>query len=121
MDLSVNPYLSILVLIFLAAGFVISGLVLGSILGPKKYSKVKDDPFECGTLGSGSAGARQGVRFYLLAMTFIVFDVEIVFLYPWAMKLKDFGPAGFWAVLPFLALLVLGLIYEWKRGVLDVN
>lgn len=121
MDLNVDPYLSILVLIILTAAFLISTLVLGGILGPKRYSKTKDDPFECGTLGTGGAGARHGVRFYLLAMTFIIFDVEIVFLYPWAVKLKDFGPVGFWAVLPFLTLLALGLIYEWKRGVIDLR
>ncbi|HQH25863.1 MAG TPA: NADH-quinone oxidoreductase subunit A [Oligoflexia bacterium] len=121
LDLTLNPYLAVLVLIVLAAGFLASTLLVGMWLGPKSYSKIKDEPFECGTAGSADVGGRHGARFYLLAMTFIIFDVEIVFLYPWAVNLKQFGPAGFWAMLPFLGLLAVGLVYEARRGVLDVR
>lgn len=119
MTTGLDQYFSILVLIVLTAGFLISTLLIGTLLGPKRYSPVKDDSFECGTVSTGSVGGRYGVRFYLLAMTFIVFDVEIVFLYAWAVNLKEMGAAGFFAVLPFLLLLALGLVYEWRRGVLD--
>ena len=78
----VETYFPILVLIILASGFAITMLLLSIFLGPKKHSAVKDEPFECGTVATGDAGARHSVRFYLVAMTFIVFDIEVVFLYP---------------------------------------
>jgi NADH-quinone oxidoreductase subunit A len=116
-----SAYLAVVVLICLAAAFVLSVLFLGIVLGPKHYSEIKDDPFECGTIGSGKVGARHSVRFYLVAMTFIVFDVEIAFLYPWAVSLKELGWNGFYAAIPFLVLLAVGLVYEWRRGVLDIT
>lgn len=116
----IDTFFPILVLMLLAAGFVITMLLLSIFLGPKKYSAVKDEPFECGTIATGDAGARHSVRFYLVAMTFIVFDVEVVFLYPWALQVKQMGWFGFWAVIPFLLILSLGLAYEWKRGALEV-
>lgn len=116
----IDTYFPIFVLMILAAGFVLTMLLLSIFLGPKRYSAVKDQPFECGTIPTGDAGARHSVRFYLVAMTFIVFDVEVVFLYPWALQVKQMGWLGFWAVLPFLMILSLGLVYEWKRGALEV-
>lgn len=116
----IDTFFPILVLMLLAAGFVITMLLLSIFLGPKKYSAVKDEPFEWGTIATGDAGARHSVRFYLVAMTFIVFDVEVVFLYPWALQVKQMGWFGFWAVIPFLLILSLGLAYEWKRGALEV-
>ena len=105
----------------LAAGFVIHALLMAILIGPSKPSEVKDEPFECGTVATGDVSGRHSVKFYLVAMTFIVFDVEIVFLYPWAVNLKEYGWYAFWAVMPFLTVLSIGLLYEWKRGVLDVN
>lgn len=116
----IDSYVPLLVLIIMSAGFIIILLALSIFLGPKKYTEVKDDPFECGTIGSGTLGGRHSVRFYLVAVTFIVFDLEIVFLYPWAVSVKELGWYAFWAVLPFLAILTVGLIYEWKKGVLDL-
>lgn len=116
----IDTYFPILVLIILAAGFVITMLLLSIFLGPKKYSAVKDEPFECGTIATGDAGGRHSVRFYLVAMTFIVFDVEVVFLYPWALQVKQLGWYGFWVAIPFILILSLGLVYEWKRGALEV-
>ena len=116
----IDTYFPIFVLIILAAGFVITMLLLSIFLGPKRYSAVKDQPFECGTIATGDAGARHSVRFYLVAMTFIVFDVEVVFLYPWALQVKQMGWFGFWVAVPFILILSLGLVYEWKRGALEV-
>ena len=116
----INTYFAVLVLILLSAGFVITMLLLSIILGPKNITEVKDDPFECGTVGSGNVSQRHSVKFYLVAMTFIVFDIEIVFLYPWAIQLKELGWHGFWVMLPFLLVLTVGLLYEYRRKVLDV-
>lgn len=116
----IDTYFPIFILMILAAGFVITMLLLSIFLGPKKHSAVKDEPFECGTIATGDAGARHSVRFYLVAMTFIVFDVEVVFLYPWALQVKQLGWYGFWVAVPFLLILSLGLAYEWKRGALEV-
>jgi NADH-quinone oxidoreductase subunit A len=115
-----DTYFPLLVLIILVAGFLITMLALSALLGPERRSSVKDDPFECGTIATGDISGRHSVKFYLIAMTFIVFDVEVVFLYPWAVGLREMGPYGFFAVLPFMFILVLGLAYEWKKGVLDV-
>lgn len=116
----IDTYFPILVMMILVGGFVITMLLLSIYLGPKRHSEVKDEPFECGTVATGDVSGRHSVKFYLVAMTFIVFDVEIVFLYPWALKLKEMGWYGFWAAMPFIVILAVGLLYEWKRGVLEV-
>jgi NADH-quinone oxidoreductase subunit A len=116
-----SPYLALFILAILAIGFVGHMLVLAVLLGPKRHSDVKDDPFECGTIGSGSPSDRLSVKFYLVAMIFILFDIEIVFMYPWAVKLHDLGWFGFYTMLSFLSVLTIGLVYVWRRGVLDWN
>ncbi|MCB0346056.1 MAG: NADH-quinone oxidoreductase subunit A [Bdellovibrionales bacterium] len=116
----INTYFAVLVLILIAAGFVGTMLLLAIVLGPKHHTEMKDDPFECGTVGSGNVSQRHSVKFYLVAMTFIVFDLEIVFLYPWAIQLRELGWPGFWVMLPFLVVLTVGLLYEYRRKVLDV-
>ena len=108
-------------MMLLAAGFVIGMLLLSIILGPKRCSRKKEDPFECGTIGTGDVRDRHRVRFYLVAVTFIVFDLEIAFLYPWAVSIQELGWHGFFAALPFFAVLAVGLLYEWRRGVLDIQ
>jgi len=115
----IDTYFPLLVLFILAAGFVITMLVLSIIAGPKKYTEVKDDPFECGTIGTGDAKQRFSVKFYLVAVIFILFDVEIVFMYPWAVQAGQLGWYGFWAMFSFIVVLSAGLVYIWKRGVLD--
>lgn len=112
-------YLPLLVLFILASGFLVTMLVLAIVVGPKRVSEVKDDPFECGTVGTGDVKGRFSVKFYLVAMLFIIFDLEIVFLYPWAVSILDLGWEGFVAMLFFLSILIVGLAYEWKRGALD--
>ncbi len=117
----VNTYFAVLVMIVLVAGFVATMLVGSIVLGPRNLTAVKDEPFECGTIGTGDETDRFSVKFYLVAMTFILFDVEMVFMYPWAVTLKSLGWPAFWAMAPFFLLLVLGLAYEWRKGALDWN
>jgi NADH-quinone oxidoreductase subunit A len=116
-----DTYSPLLVLMILVAGFLVTMLTLSAVLGPRRRSEVKDDPFECGTVGTGDVSGRHSVKFYLVAMTFIVFDVEVVFLYPWAVSLRELGMYGFLVGLPFILILALGLAYEWKKGILEVN
>jgi len=105
----------------LGFGFLTTSLCLAIMLGPKKRTAVKNEPFECGTVGVGEAGGRFGVKFYLVALVFILFDVEIVFLFPWATQVVALGWPAFWGALGFLLVLGLGLLYVIQRGVLDWN
>ncbi len=103
-----------------AAGLVVGVMVsINRILGPKRPTKIKGEAFECGNPPSGSAWGRFSVRFYLTAILFLVFDVEIIFLYPWAVELRRLGVYGLVEVLFFVAILAVGLVYAWQRGALD--
>lgn len=114
-----DPWLSILLLIVVGAGFAAGSLVLSQFLGPRAPSPEKSAPYECGMPSVGDARERQSVKFYLVAMMFLLFDIEIAFLYPWAIALRDLRWAGFIQIVVFLALLLSGYIYVWKKGVLD--
>ncbi len=119
-----NTYFPLLILFLLAGAFVGFMLVLSSILGPKVHNAVKDDPFECGTLGSGSPTSRLSVKFYLVAMIFILFDVEVVFMYPWAVNFREFIATGsgafvFVSMMIFLAVFIYGLWWEVKSKALE--
>jgi NADH-quinone oxidoreductase subunit A len=92
---------------------------LSSWLGPKRKNPVKDTPFECGWIPLESPGERLNIKFYLIAILFVLFDIEIIFLFPWAVVFRELGPAGFFSMLTFVGVLVLGLIYAWKRGALE--
>ena len=92
---------------------------LSSILGPRKPTPEKSAPYECGMPPVGDARERQSVKFYLVAMIFLLFDIEVAFLYPWAMALRDLGWAGFVQVVLFMTLLLAGYVYVWRKGVLD--
>ena len=117
-----NQYTGILLLMVVAAGFLVTMLALSSILGPKYKSRTKQLPFECGSVSVGNVrDQRFNVRFYLVAMLFILFDVEVIFMYPWAVNLEYLGWQGFWAMLSFIAVVTIGLIYVWRKGVLDWN
>ena len=117
MDLS--AYLP--VILFILVGTVIGILpqALGFVLGPKRPDAQKNSPYECGFEAFEDARMKFDVRYYLVAILFILFDLEIAFLFPWAVSLKDIGHTGFWAMMIFLAILVVGFIYEWKKGALD--
>src|SRR2546430_3949986 len=112
-------WLSILIMIALGAGFALTSIVLSALLGPRKPSAEKSAPYECGMPPVGDARERQSVKFYLVAMIFLLFDIEVAFLYPWAMALRDLGWPGFVQVVLFMALLLGGYTYVWRKGALD--
>ncbi|MBI4381742.1 MAG: NADH-quinone oxidoreductase subunit A [candidate division NC10 bacterium] len=112
-------YLPILILVLLAAGFALATLFLSSALGPRRPSKDKLSTYECGIDPVGSARERFSVKFYLVAMLFIIFDIEIVFLYPWAVILNSLGLFGLVEMFFFLGILLIGLLYVWKKGGLE--
>src|SRR5271155_3745017 len=105
---------------FIFAGIGAGGMVtINTLIGPKRPSKIKGEAFECGNPATGSAWGRFSVRFYLTALLFLVFDVEVIFLYPWAVELRKLGMFGFIEAFIFIAILFVGLIYAWERGALD--
>ena len=112
-------YLPILLLVLLAAGFALTLLFLSSVLGPRRPSKDKLSTYECGIDPVGSARERFSVKFYLVAMLFIIFDIEIVFLYPWAVVLHNLKLFGLVEMVFFLGILLVGLLYVWKKGGLE--
>src|SRR5215831_2400943 len=112
-------FIPILIMIGLAVGFAGGNIVLSQFLGPRRPSPEKEAPYECGMPAVGDARERQSVKFYLVAMIFLLFDIEVAFLYPWAMALRDLGWNGFVQVLLFVALLLTGYIYVWRKGALD--
>jgi NADH-quinone oxidoreductase subunit A len=115
----VQGWLFILLMIALGAGFALSSLLLSSVLGPRKPTPEKEAPYECGMPAVGDARERQSIKFYLVAMIFLLFDIEVAFLYPWAMALRDLGWNGFVQVVLFMALLLAGYVYVWRKGALD--
>ena len=112
-------WLSILIMIALGAGFALVSVLLSSVLGPRKPTPEKLAPYECGMPPVGDARERQSVKFYLVAMIFLLFDIEVAFLYPWAMALRDLGWPGFVQVVLFIGLLLFGYVYIWRKGALD--
>ena len=112
-------WLSILIMLLAGAGFAVVNVILSNFLGPKKPTPEKAAPYECGMPPVGDARERQSVKFYLVAMIFLLFDIEVAFLYPWAMALRQLGWTGFVQVLLFFALLLAGYVYVWRKGVLD--
>jgi NADH-quinone oxidoreductase subunit A len=112
-------WVSILIMTALGAGFALISVLLSSLLGPRKPSPEKAAPYECGMPPVGDARERQSVKFYLVAMIFLLFDIEVAFLYPWAMALRDLQWAGYGQVILFMALMLAGYVYVWRKGVLD--
>ena len=112
-------YFPVLLFIMVAVAIGVVPMVLGKLLGPSRPDPEKLSPYECGFEAFEDARMKFDVRYYLVAILFILFDLEIAFLFPWAVALKEIGPAGFWAMMLFLAILVVGFAYEWKKGALD--
>ena len=105
---------------FLLAGALASAIVLLSwLIGQRKPTRAKMSPYECGMAPIGDARERFSVKFYMVAMLFILFDVEAIFLYPWAIILKDLKMFGFWEMLVYVGIVLVGFFYVWKKGVLD--
>ena len=109
----------ILLMIGLGALFAVGSVILGVLLGPSKPSPEKSAPYECGMPPVGDARDRQSVKFYLVAMIFLLFDIEAAFLFPWAVSLKSLGMMGFVQVISFFALLSTGYVYVWRKGAFD--
>jgi NADH-quinone oxidoreductase subunit A len=109
------------VLIFIVIGAVVGAAMigLGFVLSPNRPDSEKNSPYECGFEAFEDSRMKFDVRYYLVAILFIIFDLEIAFLFPWAVVLDQIGMAGFWAMMIFLAVLVVGFIYEWKKGALE--
>jgi NADH-quinone oxidoreductase subunit A len=109
------------VLIFVMVSLVLGSVLLaiGFVLAPHKPDIKKNSPFECGFEAFEDSHMKFDVRYYLVAILFIVFDLEITFLFPWALVLEDIGAEGFIAMAIFLVLLTIGFIYEWKKGALE--
>ena len=112
-------YVPVLITFALAALVPALFLAAGAFLAPKRPSAVKSEAFECGNPSSGSAWGRFDVKFYLPAILFIVFDVEVVFMYPWAVLFRRLGLAGFVEMTIFIVVLALGLVYVWRKGALE--
>ena len=109
------------ILMFVLVGIAVGVLpvAMGFMLAPSKPDPEKLSPYECGFEAFEDARMKFDVRYYLVAILFILFDLEIAFLFPWAVSLREIGPAGFWAMMLFLFILVVGFVYEWKKGALD--
>ena len=116
-----SQYLPIVVLAGLAIVFGVISLVMSHLLAPRRPSAAKDAPYECGIVPSREPPARFPVSFYIVAMLFIMFDIEIIFIYPYAVSRGDLGVYGFWAIVLFSVLFFLTFVYEVARGGLDLG
>ena len=114
-----KDYLSIIIFLFLALGLSIGFIILNFLFSPKNPDHEKLSAYECGFEAFGDSRMEFDVRFYLVAILFIIFDLEIAFLFPWAVSLGSLGSLGFWSMMIFLFVLTVGFIYEWKKGALD--
>ena len=114
-----KDYLSIVIFLFVALGLSIGFIVLNFLFSPKNPDPEKLSAYECGFEAFSDSRMEFDVRFYLVAILFIIFDLEIAFLFPWAISLGNLGSLGFWSMMIFLVVLTVGFVYEWKKGALD--
>jgi len=114
-----REYLSIIIFLFVALSLSIGFIVLNFLFSPKNPDPEKLSAYECGFEAFSDSRMEFDVRFYLVAILFIIFDLEIAFLFPWAISLGSIGPLGFWSMMIFLFILTVGFVYEWKKGALD--
>lgn len=112
-------YFPILLFILVGLAVGVAPIILGKLVSPNKPDSEKNSPYECGFEAFEDARMKFDVRYYLVAILFILFDLEIAFLFPWAVVLKEIGLFGFLAMMVFLAILVVGFIYEWMKGALE--
>jgi NADH-quinone oxidoreductase subunit A len=116
---NLEEYLPVLMFILVGGAIGLASMSVGKVLGPSRPDAEKLSPYECGFEAFEDARLQFDVRYYLVAILFILFDLEIAFLFPWAVALKDIGFFGFMSMMLFLTILVLGFIYEWMKGALD--
>ena len=117
--MNLEAYFPVLLFIVVGVGLGLALMTIGRILGPNNPDPQKLSPYECGFEAFEDARMKFDVRYYLVAILFILFDLEIAFLFPWAIAQGTVGIVGFWTVMVFLAVLTVGFIYEWKKGALD--
>jgi NADH-quinone oxidoreductase subunit A len=112
-------YVPLFLLFLIAAVLAVAMFILSSVIGPKNPTPEKMMPFECGSDSTGTKNVRLSVKFYMTAILFVVLDVEVVLLYPWVISFRESGWSGLLLMAPFLTLLTVGLIYEWKKGAME--
>ena len=117
--MSLDSYLPVLLFILIGLVVGVAPQVLGYLLGPKRPDEAKNSPYECGFEAFEDTRMKFDVRYYLIAILFILFDLEIAFLFPWAVALRDIGILGFIDMMIFLAILIAGFVYMWIKGALD--
>jgi NADH-quinone oxidoreductase subunit A len=116
-----SDYLPIIIQFGLALAFVAFAMIVSHLVGPKRTSKVKNEAFECGIESVGNARTPISVKYFLTAIVFVLFDVEVIFMYPWAVNFRALGNEGFIAMVLFMAFLLAGFAYIIKKGVLRWN
>ena len=114
-----SEYVGIVVFVVLAGAIAGAFVMLASVLGPKNPSPVKLEPFECGEVPFALPVGRQSIKFYMTAILFVIFDVELVFLYPWAVAFRSLGALGLAEMIIFLGILMIGFFYAWDNGALE--
>jgi NADH-quinone oxidoreductase subunit A len=119
MDSLLSEYVPILIFFALALGLAILMMLAALVAGRQNPDPAKISPYECGFDAFDDARSRFDVRFYLVAILFIIFDLEVAFLFPWAVSLGNIGLFGFWSMVVFLAILTVGFVYEWRKGALE--
>ena len=119
MQTSLSSYFPILMQMLLAVGFVVGTIIVSGKLGPKRSSASKDKNFECGIESQGNARIPFSVKYFLVAILFVLFDVEVIFFYPYAVNFRELGWQGFMAVLMFVSLFIIGFVYIIKKGALN--
>ena len=119
MENLLSEYLPILIFISVAAFIAILSVISSLIISPQQPNSEKNSAYECGFEAFSDSRHKFDVRFYLVAILFIIFDLEVAFLFPWAISLSKIGSFGFFSMLIFLGLLTVGFIYEWRKGALD--
>lgn len=117
-NIAVEQYLPIGLMFLFALGFVVVTMAATHLLGPKRKSKVKLEAFECGIEAKGNARIPFNIKYFLVAILFVLFDVEVIFMYPWAVNFKDLGLLGFIEMVTFMLLLLVGFFYLLKKGAL---
>jgi NADH-quinone oxidoreductase subunit A len=116
---NLENYFPVLLFILVGIGVGVVPQVLGRVLAPHKPDAQKLSPYECGFEAFEDARMKFDVRYYLVAILFILFDLEVAFLVPWAVAMREVGMLGFWSMMIFLGVLTIGLVFEWKKGALD--
>ena len=119
MEAMLREYLPILIFLGIATAFAGAAIGLGYVAARQRPDSAKESAYECGFEPFDDARGQFDVRFYLVSILFIIFDLEVAFLFPWAVTLGDIGMVGFWSMVAFLTVLTVGFIYEWKKGALD--